>query len=166
MFEALRLSSFLVRVQEVDPARWPTAEQIFGMATEGGARALGFGDAIGALAVGRKADIVFLDLNRPQYVPLNDPMNQIVYGEDGTGVDSVMIGGRFILRQGRMTTVDEAKLKRDAESAIERLFDDANRALRNSVSALETAVGRHCLALLREPYPVERHAHLGGHGNG
>ena len=89
MFEALRFSSFLARVQEIDPARWPTAEQILGMATEGGARALGFGDGIGALAVGRKADIVFLDLTRPHYTPLNDPMNQIVYGEDGTGVDTL-----------------------------------------------------------------------------
>ena len=161
VFEAMRIASFMIRVQEVDPARWPTAEEILGMATEGGARALGFEGEIGALVPGRKADIVFLDLGAPHYVPLNDALNQIVYAEDGTGVDSVMIGGRFVMRDRAMTTVDEARLKEDAQRAVERLYDDANRIVRDRVSALEADLARRCLALLRAPYPVERHAHLG-----
>ena len=51
-------------------------------ATEGSARALGFGD-IGRIAPGCKADLVLLDLDHPNWMPLNDPVNQLVHAEDG-----------------------------------------------------------------------------------
>jgi 5-methylthioadenosine/S-adenosylhomocysteine deaminase len=153
MFEAMRMSSFMIRLREPDYERWPSANEVLGFATEGSARTLGFGDMIGALTVGRKADIVFLDLNKPHYVPLNEPVNQIVYCEDGTAVDSVMIGGRMVLDHGRMTTVDEAKLKRDAERAVERLLGDANAELRERADRLAATVGKHCVALSRMEYP-------------
>jgi guanine deaminase len=156
MFEALRTGSFLFRLREADPERWPTAEAVFGFATAGGARALGWGDAIGAIAPGRKADIVFLDLGKPHYVPLNDPLNQIVYCEDGTGVDSVMIGGRMVLDRGRLTTIDEAKLKADAERAVERLLGAANVELRERAGRLAPAVAAHCRDLMRADYAVGR----------
>ena len=98
------------RVQELDYERWLSTGEILDMATRGSAGVLGFGDEIGAIEPGRKADIVFLDLVHVNYVPLNDPVNQIVHGEDGTGVASVMIGGRMVLDERRMVTVDEAKL--------------------------------------------------------
>jgi guanine deaminase len=158
MFEAMRMSSFMIRLQEPDYERWPSVEQVLRFATEGSARALGFDDDIGALAVGRKADIVFLDLGKPHYVPLNEPLNQVVYCEDGTGVDSVMVGGRMVLDHGRMTTVDEAKLRRDAERAVERLLGEANAEMSERADRLAPNVGRHCLDLTRTAYPIERYA--------
>ena len=156
MFEAMRMASFVFRLREPDYERWPTAGQTLGFATTGSARALGFGDAIGALAVGRKADIVFLDLAKPHYVPLNEPLNQIVYCEDGTGVDSVMVGGRMVLERGRMLTVDEAKLRADAERAVARLLGEANAAMRATADRLAPAVGRYCLELARRDFHIDR----------
>ena len=112
MFEAMRIASMVSRVQELDYERWLATGEVLDLATRGSAAVLGFGDEIGSIEPGRKADIVFLDLGQINYVPLNDPGNQIVHGEDGTGVESVMIGGRMVLEGRRMVTVDEAKLAR------------------------------------------------------
>jgi len=157
MFEAMRIASMVSRVQELDCERWLATEEILDLATRGSAAVLGFGDEIGAIEPGRKADIVFLDLGHVNYVPLNDPVIQIVHGEDGTGVESVMIGGRMVLEGRRMVTVDEEKLARDAAAAAERLAN-VNADARNLSERLAGAVGRYALARSREEYHVERHA--------
>jgi 5-methylthioadenosine/S-adenosylhomocysteine deaminase len=155
MFEAMRTASFVSRVQDPDTATWLSTDEAVEMATEGGARALGFGDAIGRIAPGFKADLVFLDLGDLNYVPLNDPVNQIVHCEDGSAVGGVMVGGRMVLEGGRLTTIDEAKLRRDVERAIERLRA-ASAPLKELALSLEGAVENYCVGLSREPYHVQR----------
>ena len=157
MFEAMRIASMVSRVQELDCERWLATEEILDLATHGSAGVLGFDDEIGAIEPGRRADIVFLDLAHVNYVPLNDPVIQIVHGEDGTGVESVMIGGRMVLERRRMVTVDEEKLARDAAVAAERLAA-VNADARFRAERLAGAVGRYGLARSREDYHVERHA--------
>ena len=157
MFEAMRMASFVSRVQDLDYKRWLSTEEVLRMATTGSARALGFQGMTGEIKPGFKADIVFLDLSRINYVPLNDPTNQVVHAEDGTGVESVMIGGCMVLEKGRITTVDEAKLARDAEAVAARLRE-ASSANRELVLKLEDLVGTFCIGLARQPYHVERHA--------
>ena len=66
MFEAMRLSNYLSRIHTPDPGDWLDAKGALSMATQGSARALGFGSLIGTLQPGYKADIVFLDLRRIQ----------------------------------------------------------------------------------------------------
>src|SRR6185369_1158539 len=93
MFEALRLASFVSRVQGPDYKRWLTTDEVLRMGTIEGAKLLGFEGKLGELKPGFKADIVFLDRFNLNYVPLNNAVNQVVNAEDGTGVESVMIGG-------------------------------------------------------------------------
>ena len=157
MFEAMRIASMVSRVQELDPERWLATDEILALATRGSADVLGFGEEIGAIAPGRKADIVFLDLDRINYVPLNDPVNQVVHGEDGTGVESVMIGGRMVLENGRMVTVNEAGLARDAEAAAERLAA-VNADARAAAERLQEPVRLFSVELARRDYHIERHA--------
>ena len=130
-------------------------------ATEGSARALGFGDRIGRIAPGWKADLVFLDLEHPNWMPLNDPVNQLVHCEDGAAVDSVMIGGRLVVENRRLRTVDLARLRERAEAARERL-DAANADNRRLYEALEPIVGSFCPGLARMPYHVHRYGARGG----
>jgi 5-methylthioadenosine/S-adenosylhomocysteine deaminase len=154
MFEALRLAALLSRVADVDPARWLSVEEVFRAATEGSAEILGF-DRLGRLEPNYRADIVFLDVGHINYVPLRNPLQQLVLAENGAAIDSVMIDGRFILRGGRLLTVDEARLRRQAEAAVERL-DFANAKLRAAAEPFRDLVGHFCLAQARAPFHIHR----------
>jgi guanine deaminase len=156
MFEVMRLAAGVSRVSRVDPEEWLTARDVLEMATVGSARALGLGPHEPRLVLGAPADIVLLDLTDPAWVPLNDPLHQLVFSETGTGVDSVMIDGRLVVHHRKVLTVDTDRLRREAESAVERLRRD-NEPARALVAAAEKVVGAFCLGLTREPYPVDRH---------
>jgi 5-methylthioadenosine/S-adenosylhomocysteine deaminase len=155
MFEVMRLASFVSRVQGPDYTRWLTTGEVLTMATSGGARAMGFDGAIGAIRPGCKADIVFLDARNVNYVPLNNPVIQVVNAEDGTAVDSVMIGGRMVLDRGRLTTVDYDALVARVERIMERLRA-ANAQALALARRLEAVVGPYCACFATKPYYVER----------
>jgi len=150
MFEAARLAAYLSRLRGSDYAQWLSADEAFTLATAGSARVLGFDGKLGAIAPGAFADLVLLDLAHINYVPLRDALLQLVNGESGAAIDAVMVGGRFILRGGRLLWVDESKLRRDAESARERL-DNANEGALRVARALEGWVGAFCIAQARAP---------------
>jgi len=156
MYESMRLASFVSKAQRPDLERWVTTDQVVLAATEGSARALGFEGAIGRLAPGYKADIVFLDLSHPNWIPLNDPTNQLVHTEDGGAVTHVMIGGRMVVQDRRLTTVDVAALAREAEAARERLAR-FNAPGKDLYERLATVVGRFCPGLAHVPYHVARY---------
>jgi guanine deaminase len=154
VFEAMRLASYLSRAQDHPVERWVTSREALYAATEGGAKALGF-DRIGRIEQGYKADLVLLDLGALHYVPLNDVVNQIVFAEDGTGVDGVMIGGRLVLDRGRLLTVDPARLRAQAEEAVARLAA-ANAEQKALSEKLAPYVGQYCSGLAARPYSVHR----------
>jgi 5-methylthioadenosine/S-adenosylhomocysteine deaminase len=155
MFESTRLASFISRVLTPEYQQWLGADEVLTMATEGSARAMGWDGMLGRVAAGYKADLVFLDLRHINYVPLHDLVTQIVFTENGSAVDSVMIGGRLVLDHGRLTTVDETKLRRDATAAAARLAN-ANEQMRQLSRKLQGFVGHFCKALSCEPYHVHR----------
>ena len=156
MYEAMRLASFTSKVRGPDWRRWLSTREAALAATAGGARALGFAERIGRIAPGYKADIVMLDLDHPNWLPLNDPVNQLVHTEDGNAVASVMIGGRMIVDNRRLLTVDAAQLAKRAEAARERLAA-ANADNRRLYEALEPVVGSHCPGMARLPYHIDRY---------
>ncbi|MDO8299557.1 amidohydrolase family protein [Lacisediminimonas sp.] len=145
MFEASRLAAYLSRIRGPQYQDWVSAEESFTLATAGSARVLGFADQLGAIVPGAFADLVLLDLAHINYVPLRDALLQLVNGENGSAIDAVMVGGRFILRGGKLLTIDEEKLRRDAESARDRL-DGANAEARRIAHSLEHWVGEFCVA--------------------
>jgi len=154
MFEAQRLAALLSRIADVDPERWLSVEEAFRAATEGSAAILGF-DRIGRLEPDYRADIVFLDIGHINYIPLRNPLRQLVLAENGAAIDSVMIDGRFVLRGGRLLTVDENRLRRQAEAAVARL-DAANAGAREAAEPFRDLVGHFCLAHARAPFHVHR----------
>ena len=164
MYENMRLASMVSKVQGPDWQRWITTEEVLEAATVGSARALGLGDKIGKLEKGYKADIVFLDLEHVNWIPCNDPTNQIVHTEDGTGVHSVMIGGRMVVENRKLLTVDLADLARKAEKSRERL-EKANKPAKALYGKLEKIVGTFCPGLAKQPLHIDRfggaHFHYG-----
>ena len=160
MYENMRLASMVSKVQGPDWQEWLTTEEVVEAATAGSARALGLGDMIGRLEAGYKADIVFLDLNHVNWIPFNDPTNQLVHTEDGTAVHSVMIGGRMVVENRRLLTVDLADLARKAEKSRERLAK-ANKPAKALYDRLEKIVGTFCPGLAKQPLHIDRFG--GGH---
>jgi len=119
MFDAVRLVSLIHNHAGSDFNTWVTPTQALAMATRNGARAFGL-DA-GVIAPGKLADIVLLRRDTPAYRPLNDVVNQIVFCENGSNVDTVIVDGEAVVEGGRLTKVDEMEVLRLAETARSRL---------------------------------------------
>lgn len=163
MYENMRLASMVSKVQGPDREAWITTREVLQAATAGSARALGLGDRIGKLEKGYKADIVFLDLGHVNWIPFNDPVNQIVHTEDGSAVHSVMIGGRMVVENRRLLTVDLAQVARNAEKARERL-ERGRKPAKALYDRLEKVVGTFCPGLAKQPLHIDRFG--GGHHHG
>jgi 5-methylthioadenosine/S-adenosylhomocysteine deaminase len=156
MFEALRLASYTSRVQTPDYKRWLSTDEVMRMGTIDGAKLMGFEGKLGELKAGFKADIVFLDRYNLNYLPLNNAVNQVVNAEDGTGVESVMIGGRMVYENRRFPGIDFRTLSDRADAAMERLTSVNGDAQRLAL-ALEDVVGSICVGLASSPYHVHRY---------
>ena len=150
MFEAIRAAAFVSRVRGVPPAEWISTADAFTMATEGSARVLGMQDFIGKIARGYKADLVLLDLDHVNFVPLNNATNQIVFTENGGAVDRVLIGGKLVVAGGRAIGIDRAALAREAGAAVERLAA-LNADARRFAERLEPIVSNFCRGLGDDP---------------
>jgi 5-methylthioadenosine/S-adenosylhomocysteine deaminase len=146
MFEAMRAASFVSRVRGLPTKDWLSTHEALRLATEGSARVLGFQDSLGKIAIGYKADLVLLDLEHVNFVPLNNAINQIVHCEDGCAVDKVLIGGRLVVSGGRAIGVDRAALAAKAEAAVDRLHA-VNANARRFAELIEPVVTNFCRGL-------------------
>lgn len=106
LMRAAYLVAGLFKDARMDPQMFP-AEKAYEMATLGGARTMLMEDQIGSLAPGKLADVVLHDTDRPEWRPLLNVMNQLVWSADGRGVHTVFVDGRKVVEDGRMTTIDE-----------------------------------------------------------
>ena len=115
-FEAMRLAFMLHRAPATDPATWPAAADILRMATIDGAHVLGLGAETGRIAEGRLADLVLVRRNDASTLLLDDTLEGFVLHANTGAIDSVMIGGAWGLRAGRILAFDEAAALAAAKS--------------------------------------------------
>jgi 5-methylthioadenosine/S-adenosylhomocysteine deaminase len=120
MLEETRLAALLHKGVAEDPTQM-TARQAFRMATENGARALGI-DA-GTLDPGKLADLAIINLERPHLMPTHDILNTLVYCAKSSDVETTIIGGELVMRDGVIRTVDERAAMNDAARYGIRLFE-------------------------------------------
>jgi 5-methylthioadenosine/S-adenosylhomocysteine deaminase len=106
MFEEMDLAAKLQKVTTLDPQALPAAA-VLEMATIGGARVLGLEREIGSLETGKRADIITVRLDRPNAVPLYDPVSQMVYALKAEDVRDVMVNGKPVVRDGQILTLDQ-----------------------------------------------------------
>jgi cytosine/adenosine deaminase-related metal-dependent hydrolase len=106
MLRLMYLAALVAKDARVDPAVMPP-ERVLEMATIHGARALGLEREIGSLEPGKRADLVVFDLNLPEWRPLLDPVNTLVYSASAASVRTVLVDGRVVLDDRRVTTVEE-----------------------------------------------------------
>ena len=124
-FEEVRLATLLARTLRGHGAL--TAADALVMATRDGARALRLEEEIGALAVGRRADIVVIDSERLAG-PGGDPVARIVFGGGSRGVRDVLIDGTFIVRGGAPLMFDPTEVRAKASEALPALLERAQVA--------------------------------------
>ncbi|MEM8878142.1 MAG: amidohydrolase [Pseudomonadota bacterium] len=158
MFEAMRMAAFASRVVSPDPADWLGTWDVLRAATLGGARVMGMDDQIGQIAPGYKADIVLLDLDNVNFVPLNNAANQIVNCEDSSAVLTVMIGGRMVMQDRKFIGIDYALLREKVAEATARL-SEANAETKARMEALTPFVSAHCVGLACQHYHVRSAIH-------
>src|SRR5499427_1912479 len=108
MMEEMDLAAKLQKISRVDP-RALGAKGALEMATIEGARALHMEKEIGSLEAGKKADLIVLNPNVPNAVPMYDVYSQIVYALKASEIDTLIVGGKTLLKDGKVLTVDEAK---------------------------------------------------------
>jgi cytosine/adenosine deaminase-related metal-dependent hydrolase len=116
MFATLKTAALLHKLWEIDYEEWLGAEEAWQLATAGGAVAAGDRDGLGALEPGRRADVVLLELDSLVFTPLNDPLHQLALGSATLAVSSVMVGGEWRVRDGRLTGIDEAAVLAEARA--------------------------------------------------
>jgi Cytosine deaminase and related metal-dependent hydrolases len=110
MFACAGLFKDALRDAEMFPAT-----RVLEMATINGAKGAGLAHSIGSLEPGKKADFVLHDRNRPEWRPLLNAVNQLVYSADGRGVHSVWVDGRRVVDNYRSTLIDEERLYAQVE---------------------------------------------------
>jgi cytosine/adenosine deaminase-related metal-dependent hydrolase len=115
LHEAMRAVAIAHRVAEPDRARWIGARDVLRMATDGGAKAMRRPD-IGAIDVGCAADLAIYRLDKPWWTPVNDVVNQLVFAETGASVETVLIDGRVVLDNGKVTAFDVDDLLREVKA--------------------------------------------------
>jgi 5-methylthioadenosine/S-adenosylhomocysteine deaminase len=113
MFEEMDLAAKLQKVTTLNPEVLP-ASAALEMATIRGARALGMEKEIGSLETGKRADLILVRLDRPNAVPLYEPISQMVYALKGEDVRDVMVNGKPVVRDGKILTLNEAQILQKA----------------------------------------------------
>ncbi|HZK11404.1 MAG TPA: amidohydrolase [Atribacterota bacterium] len=123
MFEVMKSAVLMQKVHTLNPLAL-TAEQALKMATIDAACALGMEDKIGSLEVGKKADIILIDLLRPEMTPAISIASNLVYAANGSVVDTVIIDGKTVMKNRLLTTMDEMKIIESAEKTIRRMIEE------------------------------------------
>jgi cytosine/adenosine deaminase-related metal-dependent hydrolase len=133
MIQAMRWAAVLSKMHERFTESTMAAD-VFNAATLGGAKALGRED-LGRLCVGAKADIVIFSGDSMNMVPVRDPVKNIVYNAEMEDVETVIINGEIVLRDGKVLGADVDELNRKLQEAGDRIWsrmkanDRANRSV-------------------------------------
>ena len=120
MFEEMHLAALIHKGFKNDPIVL-SATQILDMATINGAKAMGREDT-GVIEVGKKADIIAINMDKPHLYPALDIPNLIVYSMQGSDVCMTMVDGKILYENGKFLTIDKEKTLKEAEVIIKRLF--------------------------------------------
>ena len=120
MWEEMRLASFLQKVEQMNPEVLPAAT-VLGMATSGGATAIGLGDSVGSLEVGKRADIIQVAFDDVHHVPTYDVISHLVYVSDEQDVASVVVDGKLLMREKELLTIDTERVAEEARALAAKI---------------------------------------------
>lgn len=120
LFEEMHLAALIHKGNTMN-SEAVSAREVLQMATVNGAMALGFGEDIGCIREGMKADIILLDIDKPHFCPLNNVASCLVYSAQGADVDTVLVDGQILMEKRELKAVDEELAKFKVREAAKRL---------------------------------------------
>jgi 5-methylthioadenosine/S-adenosylhomocysteine deaminase len=120
MWEEMRLAALLQKIGQMDPEAL-SAAAVLRMATSGGAAAIGLGDIVGSLEPGKRADVIQVGFDDVHHVPTYDVVSHLVYVTDEQDVDTVIVDGRILMREGNMETLDTGRIAGEARELAARI---------------------------------------------
>ncbi|MBM3090306.1 amidohydrolase family protein [Ensifer sp. T173] len=134
IFDVMRVAGLVHSAAGPDYERWVAADEILAMATIGGARTALLEQVTGSIEIGKAADLLILDLSSYPFMPLNDVAKHLVYSENGSSIETVMVAGRIVVQNGRLATIDEQSVFNEiAELVPAYLAEHADLERRNKI---------------------------------
>jgi len=124
MFETMKICSLLHKAQRWDPTILP-AQKVLDLATLGGAETLQIAEKVGSIEEGKAADIIALDLNAPNMMPIHGGdtvVSDLIYSAKGMNVSVTIVDGRLLMAEGKFQTIDEHEVYRAAQKAAMSLI--------------------------------------------
>ncbi|MDR1928395.1 MAG: amidohydrolase, partial [Oscillospiraceae bacterium] len=120
LFQELRFLCLLHKGINEDAESIPAAQGLQ-IATRNGARALGLGEETGSIEVGKKADLVILNLRHSHFYPHSNLLAALCYGAQGCEVETVLVDGALLLENGAFTKLDEERIRREVQRISDRV---------------------------------------------
>jgi len=120
LFGEMDTAAKLSKVFALDPVALD-AKTVVKMATRWGAAVLGLEKEIGTIEIGKKADMIVVDLKSPHLCPLYDPFSAIVYAADGADVKDVVVDGKLLMKNRKFTTLDPVEIMENVRRISEEI---------------------------------------------
>ena len=120
MWEEIRLAALLHKGVLHDATVMP-AGTVMRMATSGGAEAVGLDHLVGDITVGKRADLIQVDLSGPHMTPLYDVISHLVYAASASDVVTTIVDGRILMEEGAFMTLDAEKVRQEANAIAARI---------------------------------------------
>jgi 5-methylthioadenosine/S-adenosylhomocysteine deaminase len=126
LFEEMKTCALLQKITTRDASALP-AHEVLEFATINAARALGLDKEIGSLEVGKRGDVIIVDMQKPHLKPMSNPISHLVYAARGSDVSTVIVDGKVIMHEGSFRTLDVAEVCKFAEEEAFDLFEKAGK---------------------------------------
>lgn len=156
IFDVMRVAGLVHSAAGPDYAQWVGADEVLSMATIGGAKTAMLEHVTGSLETGKAADLLILNLRNYPFTPLNEVARHLVYSENGTSIETVMVAGRIVMQSGRLIAIDEdavldeigelapAYLAEHAELEVcNRVFEPVMAEIHRRATAMEIGLNRY-----------------------
>lgn len=129
MFQTMKVAALLHKGVNRNPAVL-TAWQVLNMATLGGAKALCWDDEVGSIEVGKKADVIVVNLSKPHLRPVYNEVSHLVYAARSEDVETVIIDGRIVMENRKLITLDVEKVIEEVEKTKNELLERVRRNIK------------------------------------
>jgi len=142
MLDVVKTAALLHKVTTPDFTAWPRVEEVLRAGTVDGARTAMLQETVGALEVGKAADLVIYDLATMAFTPRQKLDHQLVYSENGSSIETVIVAGRIVVDGGEVTTVDERAVRAELDERLSEIkawqdrLDTENRVFTDAFTAM------------------------------